>query len=208
MGQKDAIRAGLEVDFSGVEAKLREADQRQREEDQKADALERRTKTIVERMKEAQASARELEGRVGSRVEDMFKDFGKFTAKSVIFDTLSNFSDVGSSDATHLAGIGAAALITGAMTLNPVFAALAAMGKAVDFLRDAQRDHQKQLDDIRKQREQDEIDRERAIQNVRDNIASERFKDLQRSEAIRTEVDKENNDLLYKTWQMTGGGGN
>ncbi len=204
------LKASVSVDFSKAELKLQEIDRKQKSEDAKSEVLERRAQRIGQRLRDADAQARRIEQQLDNRIGKIAKRQTKTMLSAFAFDTLRQATDgLDNQTLKGLSEIAVEGLTTFAESGNPYVAGIAAAMKAVEVLKSAQT----RLADELRNLKADTARRFEETERIREQEARKReedaFDDMVARERIKTDVAKEENDLIWKTWGlMSGGGGN
>lgn len=204
------LKASLEVDFSKAEAQLRELDRKQKGEDSKADALERRAQRIAERIRESESQARRVESFLESKLGSMAKKQAKAAVGAFAFDTLNQFTDGIENPALK----GGASIITEGLTTlatsgNPGVALAAMAMKTVEVLRSEQKRYAEELKALREDTERRYAEVARIQRSLERQRSDDEFQKVVREGQINFQVAKEESELIRRTWQMMDGlGGN
>lgn len=202
-GSNQPIQASLQVDldFSRIQEKGRQADQLADQAERRAEQARQRAREVVRDLEQEEARIKRAVNRFQNKVlEDPLKKIGKLGIAMAAAE-FAGGSDLGDGNGrSYLGRVGKAALF--GLAAGPEGAAIAALGASVDWLIDEHRHSIKEAQELRKMILQEREDRAQVMRVIQERIDEMEIEKLTKQALDEVLIEREYRDLDYRTFLL------
>lgn len=203
MASKQPIQASLQVDldFTRIHEKGRQADQIAEQADRKAEEVRRKAREVSRELDQEDARVRRAVTRFQSKVlENPLKKIGKIGIAMAASEWAGASDDGDGNGRSYLGRVGKAALF--GLMAGPEGAAISALGASVDWLIDEHRHSIREAQELRKMILQEKEERAEFRRSVQEQIERMEIEQASRKAADEVRVESGYRDLDYRTFLL------